>query len=563
MNISQTLIEQADSRPDAPAITDYPGGRERTQSFREIERASARVATLLAGEGVRPGDRVLVLQPMSAELYIALAALFRLGLTALFLDPSAGREHIARCCGMAPPRVLIGSARAHLLCLLVPELRRIPCKVAIGGPPLIGTVPWSRERRQPAMEGFEACGDNAPALITFTSGSTGRPKAAQRTHGFLLAQRRAIEQTIGLTASTVEMATLPVFALVNLAAGIHTVIPDVDLRAPGKVDPAPVLACVDRFGPARIIASPAFLERIADRCVRDGRTLPSFQQIATGGAPVFPLLLDKLHSVAPQAEIIAVYGSTEAEPIAEISRAAITPTDRAGMLGGRGLLAGHPVPVVDLRIMRACWGAPVGPFTREQFEAECVGAAQPRGVAAASASVPNSVGVAGDEALACGVGAATDDVERRAQMNPGEIVVSGDHVLQGYLNGEGDEETKFQVDGRVWHRTGDTGYLDGEGRLWLLGRCSATVTDARGTLYPFAVECAAQHRCGVRRAALLSRAGQRVLAIETESGAAVDTDALRAALSWAQLDRLVTVREIPVDKRHNAKVDYTALDRIV
>src|SRR5205807_7301209 len=127
------------------------------------------------------------------------------------------------------------------------------------------------------------------------------------------------------------------------------------------------------------------------------------------------------------------------------------------------------------------------------------------------------------------------EAECAERSSAGEIVVSGEHVLAGYLDREDDAETKFRVDGRVWHRTGDAGRLDGEGRLWLLGRCSAVVTDAKGTLYPFAVECAAQHQPGIRRAALLSRRGERLLAIEADQGAKIDPGILREALAWAQL----------------------------
>jgi len=147
----------------------------------------------------------------------------------------------------------------------------------------------------------------------------------------------------------------------------------------------------------------------------------------------------------------------------------------------------------------------------------------------------------------------------RAGGESGEIVVSGEHVLSGYLHGVGDEETKFRVDGQLWHRTGDSGYFDAQGRLWLLGRASAIINDARGRLHPFAVECAARPLPGVQRAALLGRNGQRILFVQPRRGEQVDTKRLRESLSWAQLDEVRTLREIPLDKRHNAKVDYTRL----
>ena len=215
MNIAEVLTEQARLRPDAPAIIDVRNGRSRTHSFAQMERASARAAAMLREAGLQPGDRVLILQPMSAELYVALVALFRLGLVAMFLDPSAGREHVARCCEIAPPRAFIGGAKAQLLFLFVPALRRIPIKFIIG-PSLPGSTPWNRADALAPINGSESCTAETAALITFTSGSTGQPKAALRTHGFLLAQHRALERTIGLPAGAVEVATLPVFALANL-----------------------------------------------------------------------------------------------------------------------------------------------------------------------------------------------------------------------------------------------------------------------------------------------------------------------------------------------------------
>jgi acyl-CoA synthetase (AMP-forming)/AMP-acid ligase II len=144
---------------------------------------------------------------------------------------------------------------------------------------------------------------------------------------------------------------------------------------------------------------------------------------------------------------------------------------------------------------------------------------------------------------------------------PGEIVVSGEHVLTGYLHGHGDDESKFSVNGRRWHRTGDAGYLDNTGRLWLLGRCSACINDAHGTLYPFTVECVANHHPGVRRSAMISHKGKRVLVVEPSGG--VEFSSLKASLAWAHVDAIEVLSKLPVDKRHNAKIDYPALHELL
>ena len=159
-----------------------------------------------------------------------------------------------------------------------------------------------------------------PAIVTFTSGSTGVPKVAVRTHGFLLAQHRALEETLTLEPGNVDLATLPIVLLANLASGVTSIIPDADLRAPGTIRPEPVIDQIQLLRPGRVIATPALLERLVTRLEDAGGTLKGVRQIFTGGAPVFPSLLDRVANVAPSASILAVYGSTEAEPIASLDR---------------------------------------------------------------------------------------------------------------------------------------------------------------------------------------------------------------------------------------------------
>ena len=221
----------------------------------------------------------------------------------------------------------------------------------------------------------------------------------------------------------------------------------------------------------------------------------SLQKIYTGGAPVFPILLDRLRRAFPRSRPVAVYGSTEAEPISHIGWEEMDEADREIMRGGGGILAGVPVPEIRLRL-------------------------------------------------------AADD----------EIQVAGDHVLRGYWQGVGDEENKIREGDTIWHRTGDAGRLDARGRLWLLGRCSARIGH---DLYPFTVECAASSFPWVRRSGCVETRSGRVLAVECRSGARPEPDTLRAAFAWAGIDRVVVVKELPVDRRHNAKINYPALRRLV
>lgn len=521
MNLVDAFSRQVAIRPDAIALVETRRGQSRTVTFAELDVASQRAAAMLHDTGLHPGDGVLLLQPMSINLYVALIAIFRLGLVATMFDPSAGRAHIERCCAIYPPAAFIGSTKAHLLRFLSASIRRIPRKYVIGGR-LPGAISWRTADGVMPQKAIFPCGVETPALLTFTSGSTGLPKAAMRTHGFLLAQHRVLATSLDLQPGEVDLTTLPVFALANLASGVTSVIPDANLLAPGHIDPAPILTQIAEWNIARTGASPAFLGRLVEESLRRGKPIPHLRKVFTGGAPVFPTFLKRLQHAASLATIMPVYGSTEAEPIAHLSMDEISAEDYDAMANGKGLLAGIPVPEIHLRIIPQQWGQSIEPFTEEAFDAICL----PMG-------------------------------------EPGEIVVSGAHVLPGYLHGEGDVETKFRVGGIPWHRTGDAGYLDAQGRIWLLGRCSARIEDARGTLYPFAVETAAINQPSIRRTAMVVFRGRRTLIVEAHAGQYVNTSALASMLTWAQLDDIRIIARIPVDRRHNAKIDYPGLQGLL
>ena len=518
MNIAKVLQEQSAQYGESPALIETVRGRDRELNFRALESAAARLAGFLDRQGIFAGDRVLILHPMSIELYEFLIALFRIGAVAMFLDPSAGREYVERCLRIAPPKAFFGSAKAHLLRLWIPGLRRVEqnfCSRLVAG-----TMRISLDIGGPEMAAFAPAEDETPALITFTSGSTGEPKAAERTHGFLLAQHRAMQAALQLRAGTFDLTTLPMFVLANLASGVTSVLPNADMRRPGSISAGPVLRQLQRLPITTMAASPALAARLTVECRKQSLRIECMERVFLGGAPVFPEDLRRARAVFPNAEITAVYGSTEAEPIAEVSLSSISQSDFEAMETGRGLLSGAPIGSIDLCIVRSRWSEPIEDLDPRQFAALCL--------------EPETIG---------------------------EIVVSGGHVLRGYLNGEGDGETKFRCGGKVWHRTGDLGRLDASGRLWLMGRASAAIEDHRGTIYPFAVECAAQQVPGVRRSALAGVDGRRILVVEAASRQTID--GLRSRLAWAKLDEIHRLPSIPTDKRHNAKVDYVALRRLI
>ncbi len=521
MNLVAVLAERARKHPERPALVDPSGKRERTLTYGELVQRVGAGAARLRATGLRRGGTILVFQPVSLELYEILLSAFHNGIRVMLADPSAGRPFLSLCCERLPPNAFFGPWKAQILRQFVPAMRRIPLAIRSAGW-FPGTTAWCPAG--PAAEAEDLPPDE-PALITFTSGSTGVPKAAVRTHGFLLAQHAALASSLDHAEGEVDLITLPVFVLANLASGLTSVLADTDLRSPGKARSAAIREQSARHQVTRCAASPAFFEALLAE-----PSLPPFRKLHTGGAPVFPDLLERLRNGLPDAEIAAVFGSTEAEPMTHLAATDYTPELVALTAAGYGLCAGKPIPEIDLRILRDDWGTPLPELSEEEFLSRTLPARQ-----------------------------------------VGEVVVTGEHVLPGYLGGIGDEETKIRVCGRIWHRTGDAGWLDEAGRLWLSGRCSAKLPappeppadPPHGPLdYPFAIEAAIRVQFPDLRTAAIEWRGQRILAIERRAG----TDKRRMIESLGKtlgIARIITLREIPLDRRHNAKIDYPALKRLL
>jgi acyl-CoA synthetase (AMP-forming)/AMP-acid ligase II len=573
-NIAARMAERAARHPERQAIVEHSGGRVRRITFGEL---ASRVAGLSAGlgeRGVAPGDRVLLFVPMSIDLYLTLLACCHLGAVSVFVDAWADRARLERAVEAARPRALVGTPRAHLLRLVSRAVRAIPIPIVVGSR-------WRRlarlerprtDARSSAATAQAAAapapvGLDTPALVTFTTGSTGRIKAAARSHGFLWAQHEVLAAHLGLTEADVDLPTLPVFVLNNLATGTSSVLPDLDPRRPAEIDPETIHCQIVAEHVTSASGSPAFFERLLGWCVERGSPLP-VRALFTGGAPVLPhvaRLLADPRAVRGTAHV--VYGSTEAEPIASIEAremlramgeasqdrgealavagpaasarqparrrhetdSAAAPDPRTG--GAEpdpGICAGFPVPQIALRLIRPCNG-------------------------------PVVLGAQGWREWEVSTG------------EVGEIVVSGAHVLTGYWNDPAAErENKIRDGVQTWHRTGDAGRLDRAGRLWLMGRLRQRVERAGSVWWSAPAELIALRLAGVRHAAYFGlpdhELGQRaVLCVEVAGGRLEpgDRDRLSRWLSPIPVDELRALERIPRDPRHQSKTDLEALLAII
>ncbi len=513
MNIASLLRAIPD--PDRPALI-LPGQTAIVVTFRELDELASRLAGGLHAAGLQAaGQRVIILAPISLELYAGLIALFKLGLSAVFLDPQAGYRQLERAAKLTGASAFIGSRKALWLKWFSPALRRIPVTLLAGddGPRSLRALARASAPREQIAE----VDPETPALITFTGGSTdaSRPRGVLRTHRLLASQQAALAQALPALPGDIDLPAFPVATLHNLASGIPSVIPDFPFRRPQAVQTDRVLRQMDQFGVTTASGSPAYWWTIAGYCLRYGLSLP-LRRIVTGGAPVAPGLIERLHQAAPRAEILSIYGSSEAEPVAVMPGAEILSETAALTASGAGIPLGSPVAQVAVRILN--------PDGREQNMGQV-----------------------------------------------GEIWVAGEHVARGYFaNPQADAAHKrLEVDGRLWHAMGDLGYKDGRGRLWLAGRVHTIIVRAGQTIYPVPVEAAVGMLPFVRRAALTgsrdAKLGERTcLTVELAGDVAPPADwqtqvqALCARHGWA-IDRVRSIRHMPVDARHNARIDYQRL----
>ena len=522
MNIYD-LFEDALQRAAArPALIAGIGKKRHTVTFAELDQRVDGAVVMLKQQGLRAGDKVLLAVPISIDTYIVMLALLKAGMVIMHIDPAHGTSKVAQILKAWPPVAIVASKPILMLGLLFPELRRIQKRFVVGGHVRGATsLCVDRASEVPVPVVVRSAADSA--ILSFTSGSTGEPKALIRTHGFLRKQMEILNHLAKTSPDDIDFVAMPMFVLFNLANRVTSILPACNMKHPGRADPRIVLSQLHIERATRMVASPALLERLADHCLIQKRTIPELRCISTGGGPVGTTLPQRLRTIAPHAIIKTVYGSTEAEPIASIDEHEVSIVDRLRTREGAGLLVGKPVRGCAVRIIQSQPGCAFGPLTDEAFTNHCM-----------------ATGVAG------------------------EIVVSGEHVISGYADPERDRDTKIQVQDTIWHRTGDAGYLDASGRLWLVGRCAAVLSDYRGTVYPFQVEYAVSAVRGVRRAALIEKDGDRVLVLET-SGREFRNNCAEAAKCVAQfdIDRIVTMHRIPVDRRHDAKVDYPALNQLL
>ena len=545
-NIAAFLPEMAQTRPHAPAIIfpagyDAQGQRAYTHyTYAQLNAESDAIARGLALSGVGRGVRTALMVRPSLEFFALTFGLFKAGVVPIMVDPGIGARRVKACLAEAAPEAFIGIPVAHVARLLLGwgrgTIRRcvtVGRRWGWGGTTLAALK--AAGRAAIASEGgysmAETEGDETAAIL-FTSGSTGVPKGVVYGHRHFIAQVELIRATYGIEPGEIDLPTFPLFALFDPALGMTTVVPDMDPTRPAAVDPKRIIEAIEDFGVTNLFGSPALLETVSRHCVNHNVRFPSLKRVISAGAPVPAVLHERMAQVLPEgAQVHTPYGATECLPVATVSSADILSgaAERTAMGGG------------------VCVGRPVAPNTVAVIEID-------------------------DAPLATWA-----DIKEVPPGTIGEIIVRGPTTTQSYFNRERSTvlaKIAAPDGGDHFHRMGDVGYFDPEGRLWFCGRKSQRVRTAEGPRFTTQIEMVFNQHPDVFRTALVGvgpKGTQRpVVCVELEKGVVEGRkQAIVAALKVLAeacpvtrgIDTFLFHSGFPVDVRHNAKIGREALGR--
>ncbi|MFQ5647426.1 MAG: fatty acid CoA ligase family protein [bacterium] len=538
-NIASYLPVMAEKRPDKRAVV-YPQGRDKQGrvaythlTFSQLNAQSSRYARALADLGVGRGCRTLLMVKPSLE-FVALAfALFRLGAVPVLIDPGMGPSKLLKCIRQVEPEALVAIPLVHLVKLFRQRFFiSLRYNVTVGKN-LFWDGPSLAEIADNDCEDFPPADTSRtdPAAILFTSGSTGIPKGVLYEHGMFDAQVKKIRKHYGIRESDVDMPAFPLFALFSAAMGMTCVIPDMDPTKPARVDPRKIVEAIHNQGVTNSFGSPAIWNRVGKYCHIHNVKLPSLKRVLMAGAPVYPPLMEVLTAVLPEEAMIhSPYGATESLPITSISSREILTDTRSETDAGAGTCVGKPLPGAVIKIIKIT-DDPISEWR--------------------------------------------DDLLVRPGEK-GEIAVKGDVVTKEYFRmKEKTDLAKIKEGKKIWHRIGDIGYFDAQGRLWFCGRKSHRVITREGTMFTVPCEAVFNRHHAVFRSALVGvgPAGdkQPVIIIEPEAGMMPQSSEAKKQFIRELLERGVEFEhtrmintvlfhyDFPVDVRHNVKINREAL----
>lgn len=471
MQFTQPLHRALQQYPDR--IATIYGDRRRT--YRQLADRVARLAGALQGLGMAPGDRVAMLALNSDRYWeYVVAVLWGGGV----INPCNTRWSAAEIL------YSLEDSGSNILLIddrFLPYLTEIRARrdgitiiyVGDGATPA-GALDYEQLIRdaEPVPDAMRRDGDLIG--IFYTGGTTGTPKGVMLSHtGFMSSAMALIAEGI-TTPNGVFLHVAPMFHLADLAVGcVNWITGNTHAFSPVFC----ALSIIDIVETERVtdmLLVPTMIQMLVDHPeITNGRDLSSIRTVAYGGSAIPEAVIERALAALPNTRFYQCYGMTELSPVACVLGAQYHTAEgrRLGKLrsGGKANL------ISEIRI--------VDPDGNE---------------------VPTG--------------------------ETGEVVVRGPHVMLGYWNKP--EQTADAVrDG--WMHTGDAGYLDAEGFVFIVDRLKDMIISGGENVYSAEVENALSQHPAVMTVAVIGipdrKWGEGVHAfVITKPGQSVTTEALIA-----------------------------------
>ncbi|MGY9074087.1 MAG: class I adenylate-forming enzyme family protein [Acidimicrobiales bacterium] len=347
---------------------------------------------------------------------------------------------------------------------------------------------------------FADCSEDDLAGLFYTGGTTGKSKGVMLSHRNLMANTLHSQIMMPLEEGECYLVIAPMFH----AAGSNSVLQSISLGVRQVLVPAfnpgEALDLIESERCSGTLAVPTMLAAMLESQREQPRDTSALRMLAHGGSPIAMELVKRAAAAFPNAELVHLYGATETAPLVTGLRHEEQFTDVP-----KGKAAGQPVLGVSVRIEDAD------------------GRVMPAGEA-------------------------------------GEVLASGANIMQGYWN---KPEQTAEVLNNGWYRTGDVGFVDDEGFLYLVDRAKDMIVSGGENVYCTEVEDVLYRHAGVLEATVFGipdgQWGEAVHAVVVlRSGADLDEAELiafcRESLGGYKVPRSVSFQTEELPKSGPGKV---------
>ncbi|WP_051712554.1 long-chain-fatty-acid--CoA ligase [Spirillospora albida] len=425
--LTEVLRERAELHPDRLA---FIAGDTRT-TYADFDRRVDRAAAALAAAGIGQGDRVAILDKNSLEYAEQLFGAARIGAVQVPVNYRLAPDEVAYIVNNARAKVfIVGPDFVPVLDAIADRLEHTTHPIVIGG---------SGHSYRDYTAWMDEADPTPPAVKTetsdvfvqlYSSGTTGLPKGVMLTHDNFNAVLPLTNDLWGIDDSTVLMVAMPMYHVAGNALTVCTIFDGITGVISREPDPTLIAKAIEEHKVTHIFLVPVllqFMQLIPEVAECD---LSSLKVLLYGASPISEDVLRGAMRMLPNTGFMQVYGLTETT--GAITMLPVEDHDPDGPNAHRLRSAGIPNPATTLKI--------VDPGTGEE---------QPPG-------------------------------------KVGEILCRTPQNMKGYWEMP-DATASALLDGG-WFRTGDAGYLDEDGYLFIHDRVKDMIISGGENIYPAEVE---------------------------------------------------------------------------